>query len=176
MMVKRKGAGALLVAAAFMLPLVSACRDNQVLTTTQIQSNRMDERKAIEGHHHEQMVDNAAIRNMALCDHHFVAHTSELSGTGTKKLERLTPYLNHYGGTVRYETYIEDHSLVEQRLAHIREYLDVAGCDMSRVEVARMMVGGDGMTGREAIEANIRGTSRPDPRGGGADPSQQGTR
>lgn len=144
---------------------VPAC-ENGIKTATQIQGDKMDQMKEEYGDHLEQMSDNAVLRNMSVADHHFVAHTAELSGTGTAALERITPYLNTYGGTVRYETYLSDTSLVEQRMAHVREYLALTGCDMDRVTVRQSLSGGQSVDARKAIEVKEKGTTKPGAKAG----------
>ena len=115
------------------------------------------------------MADNAMLHDMAVADFHFVPHTSELSGTGVARLERMGALLDVYGGTVRYETGLTDEAMVAQRLEHVREYLTLTGCNMSRVEVVSLGSGGRGIAAREAIEiyeretnpAGAQGTSQP---------------
>lgn len=103
--------------------------------------------------HYANMVDNAILHDMSIADFHFVPHTSELSGTGVARLDRMGPLLDTYGGTVRYETQTTDEVLVQARLDHVREYLTVVGCDMDRIELRAMMSGGRGMTAIHALRA-----------------------
>ena len=97
------------------------------------------------------MADNALLKYMAVADTDFVPHTTELSGTGAARLDRLAPMLATYGGMLRYETYLADEVLVEQRLAHVREYLGLVGCDLDRVKIAAVMSGGRTMSAREGL-------------------------
>ncbi len=137
------------------LAAVSAC-NSQVKNATEIQQTRMDDMKWELRPHLTYMVDNAMLHDMSIADIHFVPHTSELSGTGIVKLDRFAILLDTYGGTLRYDTFIEDEELIEQRLEHTREYLAMAGCDMSRVRVETMMPGGRGLPAVDAIEAKER--------------------
>jgi hypothetical protein len=106
------------------------------------------------------MSDNAVLHNMALTDVHFIPCSTELNSTGTKRLERLVPYLNHYGGTIRYATYLTDEAFVAERLKHVHDYLKTTECDFDRVEIKAMMSGGRMMTAAEAIDIVKQGTGK----------------
>ena len=152
------------------LPLivVVACTGcNKNLTTTDVQTARMAEAREDPRPHLAHMVDNAMVQDMSVADFHFVGHTSELSGTGAARLDRLAHILGMYGGTVRYETQLTDEELIQQRLSHVQEYLALAGCDMERVDVIAMISGGRGMPARKAIEIEERGTKPPGDEGEG---------
>jgi len=101
---------------------------------------------------HTTMADNARLWDMSIADVHFVPHTTELSNTGAERLERMAPYLDTYGGTIRYETYATDESLVAARMEHVREFLMTTQCDMERVEIKAMMAGGRMINATKAIE------------------------
>jgi len=110
------------------------------------------------------MADNAAWNDLSISDFHFVRHTSELNGTGTLRLERLSPMLTAYGGTLHYGTKTSDEELINERLAHVHEYLELIGCDMDRTEVIAAMPDGRTIPAARAIEILQRGTA---PTGGG---------
>jgi len=145
----------ILLSAAFVATV--AC--NRPLTTTDVQVDRMEESRNRRQAHFTYMADNAIAQDMSVADIHFVGHTSELSGVGVNRLDRMAPFLNTYGGTVRYETFLGDGELVDQRLEHVREYLTTIDCDMSRVEVTTMISGGRGMPASTAIEIDERESS-----------------
>jgi len=98
------------------------------------------------------MVDNATLQDMSVADCHFVAGTDQLSGLGVYRLKRLAEMLKTYGGTLRYDTRLEDQNLLKARLARLRDFLKDAGCDMSKVSVQPGMPGGEGLQATEAIE------------------------
>lgn len=127
------------------------CQNDKDLTAGQIQSAKMDEAGRSVRRHLVAMADNALLHNMAVADTDFVPHTTELSGTGAARLDRLAPMLATYGGMLRYETYLADEVLVEQRLAHVREYLGLVGCDLDRVKIAAVMSGGRTTSAREGL-------------------------
>ena len=135
-------------------------------TARQLHESHMDQSKAMYGRHMDDMVDNAILQDMSLADIHFVAHSSEISGTGVDRLNRMAHLLNTYGGTVHYQTDLSDADLVNKRLAHVKEYLTVAGCDMDRVQVKTGLSGGRGMPARKAIEIDAKGTANPHATGG----------
>ena len=139
----------------FLLPTLFlaglACNDIQ--NTSDLQRARMDETRWAPRPHLTYMVDNGMMHDMALADFHFVPHTAELSGTGTARLDRLAVLLDAYGGVIRYETFLANEVLVQQRLEHVREYLETVDCDMDRVKVRAMMSGGRGMPAEEALTA-----------------------
>lgn len=147
----------------------TACKNMK--NTSEAHLARMDEAKAAYGEPFELMVDNAVIRDMSVSDVHFVAHTNELSGIGEVRLNRLARVLTVYGGTVRYATAVTNEEVIKKRLGHVREYLELAGCDMDRVQFAWMMSGGHGMPGDEAVAKynKITGMAQP---GSGASAGQ----
>lgn len=98
------------------------------------------------------MGDNGRSHNLAIADVHFVPHTSEISGLGEKALERFAPWLATYGGTLRYETYLTDEVLVVKRIAHVREYLGLVGCDVDRINVTARISGGRKITAADAFK------------------------
>lgn len=142
-----------------LLVMNAACDNHK--TTTDLQMSRMDESKRTFASYNADMVDNAILQDMSVADIHFIAHTGELSGVGEARLNRMAKLLHTYGGTVRYETTLDDEVLMGQRLAHVREYLALTGCDMERVEVTDMMSGGRGLPGNEAVKKFVKGTAKP---------------
>lgn len=139
---------------------------HEPVSSSEHQSVRMDKTKQTPLAHLTYMADNAAMQDMSLADFHFVAHTTELSGTGVERLDRLAAILNTYGGVVRYETFITDDELIIGRLDHVREYLAMAGCDMEVSGVKPMMSGGRGLAADRAIEIRKAGVT-PDNEGQG---------
>lgn len=145
-----------LILPSALLAMIVACNDAQ--TTHDMTIASMDEQKARFGAQFTHMVDNAALHDMSVADIHFIPHTAEISGVGEVRLNRMAKLLNTYGGTVRYETLLGDDELIGQRLAHVREYLALTGCNMERVQVTTMMSGGRGMPGDEAVAKFRKGT------------------
>lgn len=171
MVVKRYGG---LMAAVLVMSV--GCRDEagerKVKTSTELNVEKMDRSKCAGFPFFADMADNAILQDMSIADIHFVTHTAEISGTGAVRLDRMANLLEAYGGTVRYETYLEDVAMVEQRLRHVTEYLTLTGCNMSRVQVKAMMSGGRTIPASDAIAAMEKGTSK-NP-GQGAAPAGQG--
>jgi len=147
----------MLVMLCGLVVVVSGCQQ-PIETSTQRMTHQMDYAKRNKFPHLTNMVDNAILYDMTIADLHFVPHTSELSGTGVSRLDRLVPILNTYGGVVRYETQEKNAKLVNMRMAHAREYLALAGCSMDHVEVKTMISGGRSRPASEAIDAMTRGT------------------
>lgn len=128
-------------------------------SSTRTVNRKMD---ATKGRAHRQftdMVDNAMLHDMSIVDEHFVPHTTELNGTGAARLERMAILLNTYGGTVRYDSRAANSDIIADRIAHVREYLEVSGCDMSRVKVESMISGGRGERAVRSIATDDRGPS-----------------
>lgn len=134
------------------------CHDQ---TATELQLSHMDRAKANFGRQMDDMVDNAILHDMSLADFHFVPHSSEISGTGAERLNRMAPLLNTYGGTVYYQTDLADAALINQRIEHVKEFLTVAGSDMDRVQIKTGMSKGRTSPARKAIEVEVRGTANP---------------
>ena len=126
-------------------------------TAAELHYMHMEEAKANSGKHFKDMADNAILHDMSLVDHHFVPHSSEISGSGAERLNRMAHLLNTYGGTVYYQTDVADSELVSQRLAHVKEYLTVAGCDMDRVNIKPGMSVGRGIPADKAMEIDALG-------------------
>ncbi len=119
------------------------------------------------------MVDNAMLEDLSMTDIHFVPHTSELNGTGARRLDRYAKLLTVYGGSIRYASYSSDERLVEQRMASVRDYLATTGIDRDRIKVSKDLPGGVGMTAREAIVArNATSASEKGGKGGKKGSSQ----
>ena len=150
----------LVLAPALLALSVSAC--NRPLTATDLTLQRMDETRGVSRPNYTYMADNARLHEMAIADIHFVPHTSELSGTGVARLDRLAPLLQAYGGTVRYATLSVDQALLGRRMEHVREYLALAGCDMDRVAVEAGLSGGRGMPADDAIKIKAKGAKKDD--------------
>ncbi len=136
------------------------------MTARQLHESHMDEAKANYGRHMDDMVDNAILQDMSLVDFHFVAHSSEISGTGVQRLNRMAKLLSTYGGTVHYQTDLTDTDLVNKRIDHVKEYLKVAGCDMDRVQVKPGLSAGPSTPAKKAIEVEAKGTVNPKDSGG----------
>lgn len=141
---------------------------SKIPTAGQVYSNRMDESLASPRPYLTYMADNAMLHDMTIADLHFIPHTNELNGTGAARLDRLAVLLDVYGGVVRYETYSTDDEFVEQRLAHVRDYLATTGCDMSRVDVEAMISGGRGLPAEQAVKIMEAGTKKPSESAAGA--------
>ena len=140
------------VLAVSFLALAAAGCNGPWRNATHFQIARMEEGKNQFGAYRNHMVDNAILHDMSIADIHFIPHSIELSGTGVARLDRMAPLLDTYGGIVRYETVLMDDDMIASRLDHVREYLDLTGCDMSRVELKVMLSGGRGMPASNAIQ------------------------
>jgi hypothetical protein len=172
-------------ASAAILGGMTACQGFR--SASDIQTAQIDEARYSPRSHWRDMADNALLQDMSLADVHFVSHSGELNGTGAARLDRLSPLLDVYGGTVRYETELTDDEEVAKRLEHISEFLATTGCNMDRVQIEAMMSGGRGMSAKDAIQARDRtfpsgpsaAGARPQPgpmqAGGGAGGSGHGT-
>jgi hypothetical protein len=133
------------------LGMAAGCKG--IHTATDLQMAYIEETRCEAGSRPRDMADNALLRDMCVSDIHFVAHTAEIGGTGTARLDRLASLLNAYGGTLHYETDLRDEELIRKRLDHVREYLAMAGCNMDRVKVETGLCGGQGMPADRAIRA-----------------------
>ncbi len=110
--------------------------------------------------------DNALMHDMVISDIHFVPHTSELSGSGVAKLDRLAPMLDTYGGVLNYDTDMTDKSLTQARIQHVREYLALAGCSMEKVEVKPGLAQGRGVPAERAMQVEQRDMNKKEAGGG----------
>ena len=163
------------VLAVSFLALVAAGCNGQWRTATHIQTAKMEEGRNRFGAYSNNMVDNAILHDMSIADIHFIPHSSEISGLGEAALERFAPWLETYGATLRYETYLTDEELVVKRIAHAREYLELLGCDVDRISIRAMMSGGRVITAADAIRIMKAGTGSAAAGGRGTSATQAGT-
>ena len=117
--------------------------------------------------HYVYMQDNALLADMCFADVHFVPHTAELNGLGARRLGRYAELLAQYGGTLYYDTEMqEDDALVQARLEHAAEFLELAGLEPDKFDLDVGGPGGRGMKAQEAIPA--LGAAKTSPRGASA--------
>ena len=103
--------------------------------------------------HFVYMQDNALLADMCVSDVHFVPHTSELNGLGARRLKRYAQLLSQYGGKLHYDTELQEGDpLLEARLKHAVEYLQLAGLDADKFELTVGPPGGRGMGAKEAVD------------------------
>ncbi len=141
-------------------------QDRRMFPSAAEQSAKMDAAKNRQRGHWQQMADNAILSDMAVYDSNFIPNSSELSGTGAERLSRMAAYLDTYGGVVRYDTLIDNEELVQARLDNVREYIEVTGADLSRVEVKASLASGRSLSAGEAIRVSAKGTAGPQTGGG----------
>lgn len=108
------------------------------------------------------MQDNALLANMTVNDSHFLPHRTRLSGAGEDRLCRLAALMHEYGGTIRFDSELEDHALLDGRIRAIVEFLNELGMQTTSDMVKHDLSGGRGMSGAEVIliKAN-EGTYKP---------------
>ena len=124
---------------------------SEMRSATTIHVDLMNQSRSSYGDHFKYMVDNAILSDMSIADIHFVSHTTELSGVGAVRLERIAKLLNTYGGTIRYETAISDEAMLAKRMDHAREFLVLSGCELDHIDIEVSAPGGLGMSGREGV-------------------------
>lgn len=113
------------------------------------------------------MTDNASLEDSAIADIHFEPHVADLNGLGVRKLTRLGELLSVTGGTVRYETACRDQSLINARLATVRQFLSDAGFNMNTITVEAGCARSTTTSANDAMKAVEKGSaddaSAPDP-------------
>ncbi len=110
--------------------------------------------------------DQGMIADMSIADIHFVPHSATLSGAGEARLGRYAELLASSGGTLNYDTKIQDDALVQARMAAAREFLALAYPSEHQIDVVAGLPGGRGMNVVEAAgglavakQAEPRGTA-----------------
>lgn len=110
--------------------------------------------------------DQGMMADMSISDIHFIPHQKQLSGTGEARLERYAELLATTGGSLTYETRLDNEALVEERIKIAREFLAQSIPSHNRIDVVLGMPGGRGMEVTEAMagqavakEAEPRGTA-----------------
>lgn len=140
------------MAAAVALTAIIGCQGKYRTAVTR-DMERMDQTLAAPRMHFVNAVDNAILHDMSLADFHFIPHSTELSGSGVARLDRMAIMLDTYGGVVRYEPSTTDKTLIQGRLDHVREYLTLVGCSMEKIALTTALSGGRGGRASEAVEA-----------------------
>ncbi len=97
------------------------------------------------------MTDNALLADMSVSDMHFLPHRAMLTTLGEQRLNRLAQLINAYGGTIRFNSNLNDDVLIDKRLTATVDYLSESGIDTSSEVVSRGMRGGSGMDATEVI-------------------------
>lgn len=95
--------------------------------------------------------DQGMMHDMSIADIHFIPHSPHLSGAGEARLERYAELLAATGGTLCYDTRLDDKELLDARLAMAREFLAHAVPGKNEIGVELGMAGGRGMIASEAI-------------------------
>lgn len=97
------------------------------------------------------MTDSALLADMTVNDAHFLPHRPQLTTTGVERLGRLASLMQAYGGSINFNTNLEDGALISARTETIREFLQEAGLTVSSDTIRRDMPGGEGMEATQAI-------------------------
>lgn len=97
------------------------------------------------------MQDNALLANMTVNDTHFLPHRARLNGAGEERLCRLAALMHEYGGTIRFDSDLEDGGLRSARTQAVIEFLNELGMQATSETVKPDMAGGSGMAGAEAV-------------------------
>lgn len=108
------------------------------------------------------MIDNAALADMTVTDVHFLPHRPQLNDLGVRRLTRLMELIDAYGGTIRFNTNLDDEELIDQRTDVVVAFLAEHGVDTTREIITRDLAGGEGMAATEAILIKVKeGTYNP---------------
>lgn len=108
------------------------------------------------------MNENALLADMSLSDMHFVAHRPMLNTLGVERLTRMADLLQCYGGTIRLATRETDQSLIDERIRHVRNFLEEASLDLQATQVVCDLPGGRGLNAVESIQVlKGEGTYKP---------------
>lgn len=107
--------------------------------------------------------DQGMISDQSIADIHFIPHSTRLSGTGKTRLERYAELLADTGGTLHYDTPIQDVKLVEARLTTAKRFLRQKVAGKHVVKVVLGMTKGRGMDAAEAA-AGQGVAKQPEPR------------
>jgi hypothetical protein len=119
------------------------------------------------------MNDNALLADMTVSDIHFHPHRPTLNTLGQQRLSRLVSLIEVHGGTIRFNTNIDDEELIEKRTDAVLTFLAEAGVDTSGQVLVEDLRGGRGMDASEVILIKVfEGSYQPESTGGaGSGPS-----
>ncbi len=107
--------------------------------------------------------DQGMMHDRSIADIHFVPGAAHLSGAGEARLARYAELLADGGGTLQYDTRLNDDTLVQNRLAAARAFLSQCNVGGPPIQVALGMPGGRGMRHDEAF-AGRAVAQQPEPR------------
>jgi hypothetical protein len=107
--------------------------------------------------------DQGMLADMSIADIHFVPHSSCLSGAGEARLERYSELLAARGGTINYDTSMNNAKLLDERLKEARDFLAQACPGGQPVDVMIGPAGGRGMSNKESTEGAAV-AQQPEPR------------
>lgn len=107
--------------------------------------------------------DQGMLADMAIADLHFVPHSTCLSGVGEARLVRYAELLAARGGTLNYDTCLNDTNMVDARLKVVKDFLAQATPTGGKIDVVVGPAGGRGMSNKEAAAAAAV-AQQPEPR------------
>ena len=119
------------------------------------------------------MVDQGMMHDLSVSDVHFVPHTSQLNGTGVRRLNRYAELLEGVGGAIHLDSVEDDEALTSARVACVSAYLSSSGLNMSNVKVEAGLPRGRGLAAPSALRILAEGTvdDTKQSGGGGSTPS-----
>jgi len=113
------------------------------------------------------MNDNALLADMTVSDIHFHPHRPTLNTLGQQRLSRLVSLIEVHGGTIRFNTDVDDKELIQKRTDAILAFLAEAGVDTTGQVLVEDLPGGRGMDASEVILIKVfEATYQPEGAGG----------
>ena len=96
-------------------------------------------------------IQNAIISEHTLFPYHFVKNGARLNELGQRDLAVLTGHFANNGGHLNIRQLDVSYGLYEARVSLVRERLQNAGIDMSRISTSDGMPGGSGMASERVL-------------------------
>ena len=119
------------------------------------------------------MHDNALLADMTVSNRHFLPRRALLTNLGEQRLRRLVSLIEAYGGTIRFNSDLEDQELIKKRMAVVVQFLADAGIDTTAEILREDLPGGSGMDAREVILIKVNeATYQPDKQDSGDSAAQ----
>ena len=97
-------------------------------------------------------IDKAVISEHTLYPHHFEYQQAQLNELGKKNLRVMSEYLQNSSGIVNISSQNTDQQLYSQRLQHVKDFLQNADIQTSRIKIDDGFPAGPGMPTTKLIK------------------------
>ncbi len=101
---------------------------------------------------YDRMTHNAELADMCVTDIHFIPNRPLLNSSGTQRLNHLAWMVDHYGGTIMFDTADPKSEVAQARIRTVVQYLKAWGLPNNKIVVCFGLPQSQGMTADEAVK------------------------